>query len=151
MTSKRRGLLRQLRHDGARAEDGFVAATAVALVASLFLLAGLVYDGGLVLAAHRRAFNEASAAARTGAQAMSASTLAGGPVDADPAGATAAAQAYLASVGHTGTVAVAGDIVEVRVTIAYRTVILGAAGINDLAVTGSARVRAERGVTGAEP
>lgn len=128
-----------------------MAATAVAMVMSLFALAGLVYDGGLSLAAHRRAFDEASAAARAGAQAMSSSTLAGGPVDADPARAVAAAQAYLSAVDRQGTTTVNADVVEVTVTVAYRTVVLGVVGIDDVTVTGSARVRAERGVTRATP
>ena len=136
---------------GPRDEAGFVAATTVALVLSLFLVAGLVYDGGLALAAHRQAFNEAAAAARAGAQAMGASTLAGGPVDADPARAASAAQAYLTAVGHAGTVTTQGDTVEVSVSFSYTTVILGAAGINDITVTGSGRARALRGVTQAEP
>ena len=132
-------------------EDGFVAATVVALVMSLFLVAGLVYDGGLILAARQRAYSEASAAARAGAQAMSSSTMTGGAVDADPGRAVAAAQAYLDAVGHAGSATVAGDQVEVTVSIPYQLVILGAAGINDATVTGSARVRAQRGVTQAEP
>ena len=134
-----------------RDEGGFVAATVVALVMSLFLLAGLVYDGGLTLAAHSEAFNEASAAARAGAQAMRSSTRAGGAVEADPNAATAAAQRYLAAVGHAGTVTVSGDLVEVSVSFPYRTVILSAAGLNDITVTGTGRARAERGVTQAEP
>ena len=143
-------------HDGrvnsdvGRSEAGFVAATVVALVMSLFLVAGLVYDGGLALAAHRRAFNEAAAAARAGAQAMKGSTIAGGPVDADPTAAAAAAHRYLAALGHSGSVTVNGDLVEVSVSFPYQMVILGAAGLNDITVTGSGRARAERGVIHAE-
>jgi hypothetical protein len=140
----------QPRADAGRGEAGFVAATVVALVMSLFLVAGLVYDGGLALAAHRRAFNEAAAAARAGAQAMKGSTIAGGPVDADPTAAAAAAHRYLAAMGHSGSVTVNGDLVEVSVSFPYRTVILGAAGLNDITVTGSGRARAERGVIQAE-
>ena len=136
--------------DAGRSEAGFVAATTVALLMSLFLVAGLVYDGGLALAAHRRAFNEAAAAARAGAQAMKGSTIAGGPVDADPSAAAAAANSYLAAVGHSGSVTVSGDLVEVSVSFPYQTVILGAAGVNDITVTGIGRARAERGVIQAE-
>ena len=114
---------------------------------SLLLLAGLVYDGGLTLAAHSEAFNEAAAAARAGAQAMASSTRAGGTVQVEPAKGIAAAQRYLAAVGHPGTVNVSGDVVEVRVSFPYRTVILGVAGLNDITVTGIGRARAERGVT----
>lgn len=136
--------------DAGRSEAGFVAATVVALVMSLFLVAGLVYDGGLAVAAHRRAFNEAAAAARAGAQAMKGSTIAGGPVDADPSAAAAAAHSYLASTGHSGSVTVSGDLVEVSVSFPYQTVILGAAGVNDITVTGIGRARAQRGVIQAE-
>lgn len=139
-------------HQGATpGELGFVAPTVVALLMSLFLVAGLVYDGGLALAAHREAYAEASAAARAGAQAMSGATLAGGPVEADQDEAAAAAQRYLAAEGHSGSVTVHDDLVEVSVSFHYRTVILGAAGMNEIAVTGRGRARAERGVTQAEP
>ena len=136
--------------DAGRSEAGFVAATTVALLMSLFLVAGLVYDGGLALAAHRRAFNEAAAAARAGAQAMRGSTIAGGPVNADPSAAAATAHNYLAAVGHSGWVTVSGDLVEVSVSFPYQTVILGAAGVNDITVTGIGRARAQRGVIQAE-
>jgi hypothetical protein len=129
-----------------------VAASAVAVVLSLFVVAGLVYDGGLILAAHRRAFNEAAAAARAGTQAISATTLAGGgAVDTDPARAEAAAQAYLAATGHAGSVVVQGDMVEVTVSIPYQTTILGAVGMGETTVTGTGRSHARRGVTQAEP
>jgi predicted transcriptional regulator len=78
---------------------------------------------------------------------MRGSTIVGGPVDADPSVATAAAERYLAAVGHSGTVAVHSDRVEVSVSFGYRTVILGAAGLSDITVTGTATARAERGVT----
>jgi len=133
-----------------RNEQGFVTAFVVCLFTSFALLAGLVIDGGYVLAARRQAFNEAEAAARAGAQAMSGSTLTGGPVAADPTRATDAARAYLAAVGHSGTVSITGDVVAVTVSFSRRMLILGLGGIAETTVSGSARVRAVRGVTGAE-
>lgn len=132
-------------------EAGFVTAFVVCIFTSLVLLAGLVIDGGYVLAAHREAFNEAEAAARAGAQAMTGSTLTGGAVAAEPSRATEAAHAYLVAAGQTGSVSVIGDIVEVTVTIRRRTVILGLGGIAETTVTGNARVRAVRGVMTGEP
>src|SRR5947209_2178517 len=53
-----------------RDDSGQVAAFVVIFAAALILMAGLVIDGGLGLAAARRANNEAQAAARAGAQAI---------------------------------------------------------------------------------
>src|SRR3546814_5744105 len=45
-------------------ERGSVTAFVVIMTSALLAMAGLVIDGGYALAAHRRAFNEAEAAAR---------------------------------------------------------------------------------------
>src|SRR3546814_2863091 len=56
-------------------ERGSVTAFVVIMTSALLAMAGLVIDGGYALAAHRRAFNEAEAAARAGAQAVDLDTL----------------------------------------------------------------------------
>src|SRR5438046_8579042 len=90
----------------------FVAVFTVALL----MVAGLVIDGGYTLAAHRRAFNEAEAAARSGAQAIDLDALrATGTVVLDPDAARARAEAYVARTGHQGVVDVIGDTVHVEV------------------------------------
>lgn len=127
-----------------------MSAFVVCVFTSLALLAGLVVDGGAVLADRRLAFNEAEAAARAGAQAMSASTLTGGPVAADPDLAVSAAHAYLAVAGHQGEVVVIGDTVEVTVSVSRPMLILGLGGIAEATVTGRGRARAVRGVMGDE-
>lgn len=131
-----------------RGDDGMVTAFVVIFVLALLLLAGLVIDGGLTLAARVTAIDEAQAAARAGAQAVNlAAYRATGHETLDPAQATAAAEAYLGATGHTGTVTVAGDQVAVTVTIRQRMQILDIAGIGHLTVTGTGVARAEHGVS----
>jgi Flp pilus assembly protein TadG len=53
-----------------RDEAGQVTAFVVVFMVALIAVAGLVIDGGVALAAQRRAMNEAQAAARAGAEAL---------------------------------------------------------------------------------
>jgi Flp pilus assembly protein TadG len=135
-----------------RDERGQVTAFVVVFAAALLLFAGLVIDGGLVLAAQRRATNEAEAAARAGAQAVDIPTYrASGEFVLDPTQATTNARAYLAEIGHEGDVSVNGDRVVVTVRFRQPMQILGIGGIWALTVTGRGEARAERGVRAAEP
>lgn len=96
----------------------FVAVMAVAFV----LVAGLVVDGGNKLGALSEARDIADNAARAGAQAVDdASYRASGTPTLDPVAASGAAHRYLASVGHSGSVAVDGATVTVTVTITVPT------------------------------
>ncbi len=91
-------------------QSGQVTTFVVVFALTVIFVAGLVFDGGYVLAARRRAFNEAEAAARVGADALVVDSYRStGGVDLDPALAITAAQDYLAQTGHTGTVRVLGD------------------------------------------
>ena len=140
----RRQLSRRLRE-----ESGQVTAFVVVFAAALLLMAGLVIDGGLALAAKVRAVDEAQAAARAGAQALDLRAYRlSNTVVLDPARAAAAARAYLAATGDSGQVRVAGDRVFVTVSIAQSTQILGLVGLHSLTVTGSGAATAVRGVTG---
>ncbi len=121
----------------------FVVVVAVALVAA----AGLVVDGGYTLAAERRAYNEAEAAARAGAQALSADTSRnGGTLVLDPGAATAAAQTYLAQTGHVGTVVVTGDSVAVDVSFVEPMRMLNMFGVSQLQVHGHGQATAVAGI-----
>jgi Flp pilus assembly protein TadG len=132
-----------------REESGQVTAFVVVFVAALLLMAGLVIDGGLSLAAKVRAIDEAQAAARAGAQSLDLRAYrTSNTVVLDPARATAAARAYLAATGDSGQVRVAGDQVTVTVSITQPMQILGLVGIHSLTVTGSGAATAVRGVTG---
>ncbi|MEU7894235.1 pilus assembly protein TadG-related protein [Nonomuraea sp. NPDC049152] len=123
---------------------GFV----VAIVGALFLLAGLVVDGGLALGARVRAVNEAQEAARAGAQQLDlAAYRRDAEVRLDPGRARAAALAYIAATSDTAMVTVSGDRVTVAVHAVQPTQILGLAGLGSIRVSGEAAAVAQRGVT----
>ena len=125
----------------------FVTVFTVALLG----VAGLVADGGLLLAAHQRAFNEAEGAARAGAQAVDVDALrSGAGVRLDPSEAERRARDYLASIGRDGTVEVSGDTVRVRLAFRQDLTILGAFGLGARTVEGEGEARAVSGVTEGE-
>ena len=131
-----------------RGEDGTVTAFVVIFALALILVAGLVIDGGLTLAARIQAIDEAQAAARAGAQQINLPLFrSDGQIVLDPARATQAAQSYLAATGHSGTVTVTGDQVQVAVRITQPMQILEVAGIHNLTVVGHGAATAEEGVT----
>jgi hypothetical protein len=122
-----------------------VTAFVVIFTAALLLMAGLVLDGGLALAAKIEAIDDAQAAARAGAQAINIPDYrATGQITLDPTQATADAQRYLVAAGHTGTVTVNGIQVSVTVTISQPTQILDLAGIDHLTETGTGTATAEQ-------
>ena len=90
-----------------------VTAFVVIFTFALLLLAGLVIDGGLTLAARVQAIDEAQAAARAGAQAINLPLYRStGQVVLDPSQARQAAESYLA-VG--GLAVFAGHEIDRRV------------------------------------
>ncbi|MGH3369189.1 MAG: pilus assembly protein TadG-related protein [Nocardioidaceae bacterium] len=128
-------------------ERGAVTAFVVVFTTTLLLVAGLVIDGGFVLAARRTAINEAEAAARAGAQAVRTDVLrADGPVTIDPAGARHRALEYLAGTGHDGTVDVVGDTVRVEVSFTKPLTILGLAGLGRVTVRGTGEAQGVMGL-----
>jgi uncharacterized membrane protein len=132
----------------ARDESGMVTVFVVTMTMVLLLMAGLVVDGGAVLAARRQAIDVAEQAALAGAQGIRVADVRTGlGATLDPALAAAAAQAYLDEVGREGAVSVVGNDVEVTVSIERPMLILGLAGVGDVTVTGRAHARNARGVT----
>lgn len=124
----------------------------VAMMAAILVLAGLTLDGGLALAAKIEANGRAESAARAGAQAVDLDTYRDdGRLTLDPDRAIAAAQDYLAAVGATGTVTATGNAVQVDVTAAHPTQLLGLAGITTLTVHGTGRAQPQRGVLTIDP
>jgi hypothetical protein len=114
---------------------------------ALVILAGLVVDGGYVLAARRRAIDHANGAARAGAAALApAAYRAEGEVVLDGDAAVGAAQEYLAAAGHIGTVAVDGDRVSVRLRFAQPLSLLPLVGMDAVTVTGRGEARSVRGI-----
>ena len=138
--------VRRLRARLGEQEAGMVTAFVVIFTLALLLMAGLVLDGGLALAARVRAIDDAQAAARAGAQAIDIPTYrATGQITLDPIQATADAQHYLAAAGNTGTVTVDGNQVTVTVTITQPTQLLDLAGISHFTETGNGTATAEQG------
>ncbi len=132
-------------------EEGSVTVFVVGLTLALLMVAGLVHDGGRVLAARRQAHDLADNAARAAAQAVDIDALrSGAPVALDPLAAQVAAEDYLAITGHPGEVVVTADMVEVTVTITTPMVLLQVVGIAERTVTASGEARLVRGITGPE-
>ena len=128
-------------------QAGSVTAFVLVFSAALVVLAGLVFDGGVGLAAKRRAINVAEQAARTGAQELDIDSVrAGGRVRLDRAAARRAAAGYLAQAGYAGTVTVHANRVEVTVRWSQPTTILTVVGIGQFGGTGTAAAVNCRGV-----
>lgn len=122
-----------------------VTAFVVIFTLALLAMAGLVLDGGLALAAKVQAIDDAQGAARAGAQAIDLSLYrATGEITLDPQAAVADAERYLASAGHTGAVAVAGNQVTVTVSLTQPTQILSVVGVERFTETGTGTATAEQ-------
>jgi Flp pilus assembly protein TadG len=131
-----------------RGEQGTITVFVTIMAFALLVIAGLVYDGGVALAAKRRAINVAEQAARAGAQELDVPLLRStGAYQVDPGLAQQSASAYLSSVGYSGTVAVNGNVVQVsNVPWSHDTFILGAIGVNNLGGSVQADARLIHGV-----
>jgi hypothetical protein len=134
---------------GGTADSGQITAFVVIMAAALILLAGLVLDGGLTLAARERALGLAQEAARAGAQGINLAVYRQtGNLVLSPALAAADAQKYLASTGSQGSVQVTGNTVTVTVTITQRMQVLDAAGLTAITVRATAAAIPQRGILG---
>jgi Flp pilus assembly protein TadG len=128
-------------------ERGTITVFVVAMTTALLLVAGLVFDGGRMIAARRDADGVAAAAARAGVQGVDEAGLRqsdGAPLD--PLDARARVQRYLASTAYTGTAVVADDTVTVHVHRTQELQVLSLAGLRSSNVTGTATARAVRAV-----
>lgn len=133
-----------------RGERGSVSTFVVLMVVPVLMMAALAFDGGVLLAERRGAFDAAQNAALAGSQAVATNAAREGRVSLDPGAAVTAAQAHLAATGDTGTVTVApiGDPTSVTVTISRQVPmrLLGVVGVGDKTVTATATSRISRGV-----
>jgi hypothetical protein len=133
-------------------DAGQITAFVVVMMAALILLAGLVLDGGLTLAARERALGEAQEAARAGAQAINLAVYRqDGKLVLAPGEAVADARAYLAGIGASGAASVTGNVVTVTVTIVQPMQILDAAGLSAITVHATAAATPELGINGELP
>jgi Flp pilus assembly protein TadG len=117
---------------------------------ALFVLIGLVVDGGRAVSARGAAQGVAEQAARVGAGQLSEQDLRLGEVAIDPTAAELAADRYLEEAGYGGSVTASGGIVSVHVTSAEATVILGIVGIDHIGISVTARATNVHGVTRAD-
>jgi len=128
-----------------------VTAFVTILVVAILFVIGLVLDGGYVLAAKREANNVAEQAARAGAQEVSEDVLRRDDrVELEDGAAVAAAEAFMRRTGHRGTAEVVDGRVVVEVEIDRSLLILGAAGLADVVVTGHGSARPVVGVDAPE-
>jgi Flp pilus assembly protein TadG len=122
-----------------RADRGSGTAWALGVVVVLALLAGAVLDGGHAMAARVQALDIAQQAARAGANHLDLTLLrTQGIVRLDPAAARAAAAAFLADAGVSGTTTATTEQVTVTVTRSHPTLILQAIGVDAIAMSATA-------------
>jgi len=130
-------------------ETGSLTAFFAVISFSLFVLIGLVVDGGAAIAADRAAYGIAEQAARAGAGQISVSRLRSvGTVTLNASRAIRVADAYAASAGHPGTASVSGDTVTVSISYNRPTVIISLIGISSLHISATASARNVEGLVG---
>jgi Flp pilus assembly protein TadG len=132
-----------------RPDYGAVSVYFVGLSVMLFVLAGLVIDGGSAINARQRAADEAEQAARTGANQIVEESLRarGGTPVIDDDRARAAIAEYMAATGDYAD-PVLIDPQEVHVTVHSRTesTLLGLIGVSSFEVAATATARAVQGI-----
>ncbi|MDQ6782953.1 MAG: hypothetical protein M3063_05815 [Actinomycetota bacterium] len=133
------------------AEGGSVTVFVVGVFVALIVVAGLVLDGGTIIAGHREADAEAEGAARAGAEAIAGTARGAVVVTVDPRAAQAAAARYLGAYGHHGQVTVVGDRVTVSVRFTEKLQVLSIVGLTSKSVTGRASATALVGGAGVGP
>ena len=126
-------------------ERGSVTVFLVGVLLALIVMAGLVFDGGSIIAAHREADAEAEGAARAAAEQLTNASLHSGAPTIDPTRAEQAVAAYLTPYHHQGSVTVNGDNVTVTVTVPVTMQVLSIIGVSGKNVTGSGTATAVEG------
>lgn len=129
-------------------ESGSITVFVLVMCSALILLAGFVYDGGMMLAAKQKAVAAADGAARSGAQNINEDqyrkdgTMAFNALDARAAG-----EAYLREVGVSGTIEIdpKGAVVA-HTQVTQSMAILGLVGKAPVEVTGEGRSRVIQGL-----
>lgn len=128
-------------------ERGTVTVFVVSMTTALLLVAGLVFDGGRMIAARREADAVAAAAARAGAQGLDEAGVRqtdGAPLNASDV--VRRVERYLGRTNYSGVASVSGDTVTVEVHRTQTLAILSLAGIASSDITGTGSARAVRAV-----
>jgi Flp pilus assembly protein TadG len=136
-------------------DDGAATIFMLTLSVVLFVVAGLVVDGGLAINARGRVADDAEQAARAGAQQVDLDRLrTDGVVVLDAPAARTASADFLTARGYTpgtATPVVAGDTVTVTVRRREPTAMLLLIGIDHFDVEATASSRPVLGIAGAIP
>ncbi len=131
------------------ADSGSLTLMLAVMMVVLLCFAGLAIDGGRKLDEAQNAYAVAQEAARAGAGMVNTSKAYGsGSYQVDVPQALAAARAYLAKTGYSGTVSSSGNRISVTVEVTEHTTVLSLIGIDTLKSTGTAVASLETGVTG---
>ncbi len=127
------------------ADERGALSTFVAVIAlALLMAAGLAVDGGRKVNALREASHLADNAARAGAQAVDLDILrTTGELRLLPEEATAKVGDYLARLGHTADVTVAGDTITVTISLTVDPVLLPTGPITVTATETAAAITQE--------
>lgn len=140
-----------------RSERGAISAMLVTLIVMLFVLAGLVVDGGFAINARQKIYDDAEQAARAAANQIDIETLrATGEIVILEGQARQKAQEYMSARGYPPSeVQVSVDDVAGEVTVVARdtvnTTLLQLIFISDFDVEGQATSRPAVGITGEMP
>lgn len=126
-----------------RDERGNITLFVVTIAVSLFMLVGLVVDGGGKIRALQRANTAADEAARSGGQAIIAPrAIQGDGAQLDLGAARAAAQQYLSAAGVEGQVELLdGNRLRVTTKTTYKPIFLSLVGVDTLTTSGDSTVR----------
>jgi Flp pilus assembly protein TadG len=123
----------------ARDDRGSATAFGLFLIVVVLVLAGAMLEGGNAMSGRGHATDIAQQAARAGADKLDLAALReDGLVRVDPAAAEAAAAAFLAQVGETGTVTATPAQVSVTVTVTRPGILVPILGIKTLTVRATA-------------
>lgn len=134
-----------------RAERGAISVFYVLAAVGMAVIVGLGVDLGGMVYAKQRAFDVAAQAARAGGEAIRADqVMAGQPLALDQAKGKAAAEAYLAAAGMSGSAYVTATTIEVTARHEWVPVVLGQFGFGAHQFTGTASARLVRALDGAE-
>lgn len=141
--------------NGRARESGSVTLWVVIMTVPLIAAIGLVYDGGLALAAKGQAISDAYGAARAGAEALNVTSVrvSGGPATLDVAAAQQAAVTFLSQAGvppGQAQIAVTPDEVTVTVNLMSPAPILNIIDVHGFHVTGHGSAKPIRGVIRAD-
>ena len=130
--------------DAVRDDRGAISTFLAVIALAMLMAAGLAIDGGRKISALSEASHLADNAARAGAQAVDLDTLrTTGGLRLLPDQAAARVDQYLASIGHTGNVTVAGDTVTVTVSLTVDPVLLPTGPITVTATETAAAITLE--------